>query len=47
VLERTTVRSLLGEPLRLRRGDTLRTLDRTSRGAVMVFAGDDLQPRSR
>jgi alpha-L-fucosidase 2 len=47
VLERTTVRSLLGEPLRLRRGDTLRTLARTSRGAVMVFAGDDLQPRSR
>jgi alpha-L-fucosidase 2 len=43
-LERVTVRSSLGGPLRLRRGDVLRTLDRTSRGAALVFAGDDLRP---
>jgi alpha-L-fucosidase 2 len=42
-LERATVRSLLGEPLRLRRGDTVRTLERTSRGDTLVFAGDDLR----
>jgi alpha-L-fucosidase 2 len=46
-LERATVRSLLGGPLRLRRGDVLRTVDRTSRGATLVFAGDDLRPASR
>ena len=43
-LERAAVRSLLGEPLRLRRGDTVRTLERTSRGATLVFVGDDLRP---
>src|SRR5688572_3687707 len=43
-LERVTVRSLLGEPLRLRRGDVERTVARTTRGADMVFAGDDLRP---
>jgi alpha-L-fucosidase 2 len=43
-LERATVRSLLGEPLQLRRGDTVRTVERTSRGATLVFVGDDLKP---
>jgi hypothetical protein len=42
-LERTTVRSLLGQPLRLRRGNTLRTFDRLSRGATLTLLGDDLQ----
>jgi alpha-L-fucosidase 2 len=46
-LERVSVRSLLGEPLRLRRGDSQRTVARTSRGAVLVFVGDGLQPASR
>ena len=41
-LERTTVRSLLGEPLRLRRGNTLRSFDRTARGATLTLVGDDL-----
>jgi alpha-L-fucosidase 2 len=43
-IERATVRSLLGEPLRLRRGDTVRTVDRTARGATLVFEGDALRP---
>jgi alpha-L-fucosidase 2 len=43
-LERATVRSLLGRPLRLRRGNTLRTLD-TTRGATLTLVGDDLQPQ--
>ena len=42
-LERATVRSLLGRPLRLRRGSTLRTFDRTSRGAILTLLGDSLQ----
>jgi len=42
-LERTTVRSLLGQPLRLRRGSTLRTFDHISRGATLTLLGDDLQ----
>jgi alpha-L-fucosidase 2 len=42
-LERASVRSLLGGPLRLRRGETVRTLDRTSKGAVIVFTGDNLR----
>jgi alpha-L-fucosidase 2 len=42
-LERATVRSLLGRPLRLHRGTTLRTFD-TTRGATLTFVGDDLQP---
>src|SRR3954454_8460460 len=41
-LERTTVRSLLGQPLRLRRGNTLRRFDRTARGATLTLVGDDL-----
>ena len=36
-----------GNPLRLRRGETLRTLHRTSRGAVLVFTGDELRRSAR
>jgi alpha-L-fucosidase 2 len=43
-LERATVRSLLGRPLRLRRGSTLRTFD-VARGATLALVGDDLQPQ--
>ena len=46
-LERTTVRSLLGQPLRLRRGNTLRRFDRTARGATLTLVGDDLLARPR
>ena len=42
----STVRSLLGEPLRLRRGDSPRTVARTTRGSALVFVGDDLRPVS-
>jgi alpha-L-fucosidase 2 len=42
-LERTTVRSLLGQPLQLRRGNTLRRFDRTERGGTLTLLGDDLQ----
>jgi hypothetical protein len=41
-LERATVRSLLGKPLRVRRGDTLRTFQ-TSRGRTLTLVGEDLQ----
>jgi alpha-L-fucosidase 2 len=41
-LERASIRSLLGLPLRVRRGNTLRTLD-TTRGATVTLVGDDLQ----
>lgn len=41
-LERVTVRSLLGQPLRVRRGDVLRTFD-VRRGATLTLAGDALQ----
>jgi alpha-L-arabinofuranosidase len=41
-LERASIRSLLGQPLRVRRGNTLRTLD-TTRGATVTLVGDDLQ----
>jgi alpha-L-fucosidase 2 len=43
-LERATVRSLFGRPLRLRRGSTLHTFD-IIRGATLTLAGDDLQPQ--
>jgi alpha-L-fucosidase 2 len=46
-LERASVRSLVGGPLRLRRGETLRTFTRTARGAVLVFSGEGLRPSSR
>jgi alpha-L-fucosidase 2 len=42
-LERVTVRARRGGPLRLRRGETLRALPETARGAVLVFEGDDLR----
>ena len=45
-IERVTVRSLLGQPLRLRRADSERVVARTTRGSVLVFAGDDLRPVS-
>jgi alpha-L-fucosidase 2 len=41
-LERARVRSLLGKPLRLRLGETVKT-QRTSRGATLVFTGGELQ----
>jgi len=41
-LERATVRSLLGKPLRVRRGDTLRTFS-TSRDRALTLVGEDLQ----
>ena len=46
-LERATVRSLLGLPLRLRRGDRQHTVARTNPGAEFVFLGDDLRPAAR
>ncbi len=46
-LERAIVRSRLGQALRLRRGETLRSLRRVARGAVLTFVGDDLQPSAR
>jgi len=45
-LERVSARSLLGRPLRLRRGEAVRSLARTQKGALLVFVGDDLQPAS-
>jgi len=45
-IERVTVRSLLGQPLRLRRAVSERIVGRTTRGSVFVFAGDDLRPLS-
>src|SRR4051812_21619935 len=46
-LERTTVRSLLGRPLRLRRGNTVRRFDRVKSGATLTLLGEDLQPDRR
>jgi alpha-L-fucosidase 2 len=43
-IEHVSVRSLLGNALRLRRGETLRAVASTSRGSVLEFSGDDLQP---
>jgi alpha-L-fucosidase 2 len=45
-VDRVSVRSLLGRPLRLRRGEVVRSLARTEKGALLVFAGDDLRPAS-
>src|SRR5206468_10265711 len=42
-LERATVRSLLGQPLRVRRGNTLRTIDTLARGGAVTLLGDDLR----
>jgi alpha-L-fucosidase 2 len=46
-LERTAVRSRLGGPLRLRRGERERAVARTSPGAELVFLGEDLRPAAR
>ncbi|HWJ55470.1 MAG TPA: glycoside hydrolase family 95 protein, partial [Vicinamibacterales bacterium] len=43
VVERVTVRSMRGTPLRLRRGETLRTVGSTAPGGVLVFEGDSLR----
>jgi alpha-L-fucosidase 2 len=45
-LETATVRSLLGRPLRLRRGQASRSVANTRTGDVFVFTGDDLQPQA-
>jgi alpha-L-fucosidase 2 len=42
-VERVAVRSLREGPLRLRRGETVRSVERTARGAVLEFVGDDLR----
>ncbi len=41
-LERATIRSLLGHPLRVRRGTTLRMFETTA-GATLTLVGDDLR----
>jgi alpha-L-fucosidase 2 len=46
-VERATVRSLLGRTLRLRYGDIVRTVERTTRDAVFVFDGGRLQQSSQ
>jgi alpha-L-fucosidase 2 len=43
-LERVRVRSLLGNPLRLRHGENIRVVAHTSRGAVVEFRGDQIRP---
>jgi alpha-L-fucosidase 2 len=45
-LERATIRSLLGQPLRVRRGNTLRSFE-VRRGATLTLVGDDLQQDGR
>jgi alpha-L-fucosidase 2 len=42
-LDRARVRSLRGEPLRLRRSETLRVVKHTLPGAALTFAGDGLR----
>jgi alpha-L-fucosidase 2 len=42
-IERVSVRSLRERPLRLRRGETVRSLERTSRRTALEFVGDDLR----
>jgi hypothetical protein len=37
------VRSLLGQPLRVRRGRTLRTIDTLPRGGAVTLVGDHLR----
>jgi alpha-L-fucosidase 2 len=44
-LERATIRSLLGHPLRVRRGTTLMTFD-TRAGATLTLLGDDLRAQA-
>jgi alpha-L-fucosidase 2 len=45
-LERATIRSLLGQPLPVRRGTTFRTFD-TKAGATLTLVGDDLRAERR
>ena len=45
-LEHATIRSLLGQPLRLRRGDTMRSFE-TRRGTTLTLVGDDLRSDAR
>jgi alpha-L-fucosidase 2 len=42
-----TVRSLRGAPLRLRRGDTLRSFEHIAAGATLTLFGDDLREDRR
>jgi alpha-L-fucosidase 2 len=42
-IEKVSVRSLTGGPLRLRRGETVRTLSSTRRGMALAFFGDELR----
>jgi alpha-L-fucosidase 2 len=42
-LEQATVTSRLGRPLRLRRGEVVRTIEHTSPNGVLVFDGNDLR----
>jgi alpha-L-fucosidase 2 len=46
VLERATIRSLLGRPLRVRRGNT-RRIFKTHRGATLTLVGDDVRASGR
>jgi len=45
-LEHVTIRSLLGQPLRVRRGNTLRTFE-TARDQTVTLVGNDLHPEPR
>jgi len=45
-VEKVSVRSLLGHPLRLRRGEAVRSVARTQKGSLLVFTGDELRPTS-
>lgn len=45
VLEHATIRSLLGQPLRVRRGETLRTIATLPRGGAVTLVGDDLRQK--
>ncbi|HEX4998238.1 MAG TPA: glycoside hydrolase family 95 protein [Terriglobia bacterium] len=45
-VERVAIRSLLGQPLRLRRVENVRSVERTQKGSLLVFAGEDLRPVS-
>jgi alpha-L-fucosidase 2 len=46
-VEQAAVRSLLGRTLRLRYGDIVRTVERTTRDALLVFDGERLQLSSQ
>ena len=47
VVQRAAVRSLLGRTLHLRYGEVVRTVERTTPGAALVFEGDRLQRASQ